>query len=327
MLTLKRRKGSPYFHITGTYLRVRVRETTKTTDRQVAEKALRAKLKEIEEGEFSGKTFADAIEAYIDNGGEDKYLARINEVLGKHALKAINQESIDKAAREAYNTFRRTPNGRDYKHKASTIKRQFYDPVASVLHYAHRLGWVSYVRVSKPKVTLPPPEWAEADYFEKIWEFCDQEVKTLTMFLCLTGCRISECLSLEWKNVDLINKKAFIPRTKTKAYRTVHLPDKLVENLKSIKSVKSAKYVFSLNYDNLRWRLKKASKAAGVPYMASHKIGSHTFATWMRRYAGLDARGLKDTGRWASIQTTERYTHTDVSESSRKSDALADILK
>lgn len=341
MLTVRKRKGSPYYQISGTYLGVRVRQTTGTTSFQEAKK-LRAKLeRDLEQSNHGEKTFADAIEAYIDNGGEDKYLARINEVLGDVPLAEVRQQAIDEAARKAYGSYKKTAKGKTYTHKPSTIKRQFYDPVAAVLHYAHDLEWIPYIRVNKPQVTLPPPEWAEPEYFEKLFKHCDKEVKALTMFLCLTGCRISECLDLEWKNVDLKNKKAFIPKTKTKAYRTVHLPAELVKALKSLKPNSRKRpetellaiagrqdlTVFSLDYWGLRWRLKKASKAAKIPYMSTHKIGSHTFATWMRRYMKLDARGLKDTGRWASIQMAERYTHTDVSESSRKSEGLGALLK
>ena len=40
----------------------------------------------------------------------------------------------------------------------------------------------------------------------------------------------------------------------------------------------------------------------------------HTYGTWMRRYAGLDVRGLVGTGRWDSMQSAERYAHVVASE-------------
>lgn len=324
MLTVRKRKGSPYYQISGTHCGERVRQTSGTINFAAAKKIRSQLERQIEENSYSDKTFADAIEAYIENGGEDKYLGRINEVLGKTPLKEVNQQSIDEGARKAYGSYKKTDKGKSYKHKTSTIKRQWYDPVAAVLHYVHSLDWIPYRRINKPKVILPAPEWAEPEYFKKLWEACDAEVKALSMFLCFTGCRISECLNLKWDNVDLKNKKAFIPKTKTSAYRTVHLPGPLV---KLLKSLKTKDRVFSLNYDGLRWRLKKACIAAKIPYKSSHKIGSHTFATWMRRYTGMDSRGLKDTGRWASTQMTERYTHTDVSESSKKSEAFTGLFK
>lgn len=324
MLTVRKRKGSPYYQISGTHCGVRVRETTGTSSFEAAKKIRSKREREIEESQYGDKTFADAIEVYIENGGEDKYLARINEILGRDRLKDVNQERIDQAAKEVYGSYTRQENGKVYKHKTSTIKRQFHDPVAATLHHVADLGWIPYKRVKKPKIAPTPPEWADPEYFDKLWKSCSKEMKALTMFLCLTGCRIQECLDLDWKNIDLKAKKAFIPKTKTKAYRTVNLPPKLIASLKAIQT---QGLVFDLTYDDVRRMLKQACRAAKIPYMSTHKIGSHTYATWMRRYAGADARDLMDTGRWASSQMVERYTHTDISEASKKSDILARLFK
>jgi hypothetical protein len=43
----------------------------------------------------------------------------------------------------------------------------------------------------------------------------------------------------------------------------------------------------------------------------------HTWATWMRRYGGLDTRGLVGTGRWKSEKAAERYNHVVVTEETR----------
>src|SRR4029077_13308787 len=40
----------------------------------------------------------------------------------------------------------------------------------------------------------------------------------------------------------------------------------------------------------------------------------HTYGTWMRRYGGLDVRGLVGTGRWDSMQSAERYAHVVANE-------------
>jgi hypothetical protein len=48
----------------------------------------------------------------------------------------------------------------------------------------------------------------------------------------------------------------------------------------------------------------------------------HTWATWMRRYGGLDDKGLVATGRWKDIASASRYSHTVVSEESKRADRL-----
>jgi integrase len=330
MLKISKRPGSPHWQITGTLRGIRVRETTGTADKEEAQRYCLRRQREILAGtaEAKRRTVADAIEAYIDNGGEDRYFLKIIDVMGDMPLDEITQEVIDRCSREAYGKYKRGKKGKTYCHKPSTIKRQFYDPLASAMHYAAEIGWTPYQRIKKKKVVMPPPVWAEPEWFSGLWKSCDDSLKALTMFLSLTGCRISECLSLDWKHVDLDRKTAFIYMKKTKTYRTVRLPGALMACLESIKGRGEGR-VFSAykNYDQFRDALEKACKAAGVPYMSSHKIGSHTFATWMRRYAGMDSRGLVDTGRWKSQQMAERYTHTDVSEESMKADILGKLFE
>lgn len=328
MLKVTKRKGTPYYQITGTCGGQRIRETTGTTEKADAERLRVKRENEILNRAIGGRSFADAVEAYVENGGEQRYLSVILEHMADMALDKIGQDEIDRIARTAYGHFKKTPQGKTYKHKPSTIKRQFYDPVAAVLHYAADLGWIPYRRVKKPKVTLPAPEWAEVEWFQNLWAVCGKDLKALTMFLCLTGCRIQECLDLEWKEVDLKAHSAFIRKTKTKAYRTVRLPPELMASLRAIKSQGGTRVFGAYNdQDAFRRALRKACAEAGIPYMSSHKIGSHTFATWLRRYAGMDARGLRDTGRWASVQMAERYTHTDVSAESMKADILGKLFK
>lgn len=331
MLKVTQREGSPYLQITGTFRGQRIRQSTGTADEETAQKIRIQIERDIIYGTIDnpdGKTVADAIEAYIDNGGEERYLEKINEVMGKFPLASVNQEVIDKCAREAYAGYKRTPEGKTYQHKKSTIKRQFYDPVAAVLHYAAQIDWVAYRRIKKPKITLPPPQWAEPEWFAKLWKSCDKHLKATTMFLAFTGSRINECLAMDWKFIDLKRKTAFIYLKKTKGYRTVHLPDALVASLKAIRESKKEGQVFPYkDYHAFHWRLKLACKAAKIPFKSSHKIGSHTFATWLRRYTGMDGRGLVDTGRWKSQQMAERYTHTDVSAESKKVDAFGKLFK
>lgn len=48
----------------------------------------------------------------------------------------------------------------------------------------------------------------------------------------------------------------------------------------------------------------------------------HTYATWLRRYAGADAKALVGTGAWESEKSASRYAHTVIAEDARLSDQL-----
>jgi integrase len=48
----------------------------------------------------------------------------------------------------------------------------------------------------------------------------------------------------------------------------------------------------------------------------------HTWATWMRRYGGLDTSGLLETGAWRDRSSAARYEHLDATEEAQKADLL-----
>ncbi|UYO38428.1 site-specific integrase [Rhodopseudomonas palustris] len=48
----------------------------------------------------------------------------------------------------------------------------------------------------------------------------------------------------------------------------------------------------------------------------------HTWATWMRRYAGTDLQGLVATGRWRAPRSAARYAHVAAREEWSRVDRL-----
>lgn len=68
--------------------------------------------------------------------------------------------------------------------------------------------------------------------------------------------------------------------------------------------------------------LRTACKNAGLPYLSPHKLGRHTYATWLRRYAGRDLRGLMEDGGWKSVNSVLRYMHVVPGETATAVDKL-----
>jgi integrase len=64
---------------------------------------------------------------------------------------------------------------------------------------------------------------------------------------------------------------------------------------------------------------------AGVEYLPPHQQRRHTFATWLRTYAGLDLIGLKEAGGWESLSSVERYAHVVPNESAKAVDRLPPV--
>lgn len=308
-----------YWYVRGTVAGRTVYETTKATRKSAAEEYRRQLEAGLiaEERDKGKKTFADAVEAYIRKGGEERFTEKLKDRLGPFPLDDLGQEVIDRTARDLYPAV-----------KTSSLKRFAYDPFCAVMNYAASLGWTPYRKIKKPKAVRPSPKWATPEWFERFWPACSPQLLALTTFLAYTGCRVTEALSLTWDRVDLENASAYIPDTKTKTPRTVHLPPIVMERLQAIRG--ESKVFPWGKKDAVNQAIRRAVNRANkgkeeddqIEYLSSHKLGSHTYATWMRKYAGLDQRGLVGTGRWKSLQSTMVYTHTIQSEDARKADNL-----
>ena len=240
-------------------------------------------------------------------------------------LSEITQTVIDTKAREVYPT-----------QSNASVKRWWYDPIGAIMNHAYSLDWCSYRRFKKPKITRKPPEWAEREWFEAFWPECNENLLVITTLLPYTGMRITEALELEWSRVSLEERWAYIPKTKNREPRTVSLPPIVCDALKSIQKDRGRVFPWNdhraVNTAIRRTvaRVNRKREDDGLPpikYMSTHKLGSHTWGTWMMRYANMNPRTLVGTGRWKDMRSTMVYTHTTVKEESKKSDLLPEIKK
>lgn len=310
-LKITRRKGSEYWYVRGTVKGEEIFESTRTTDKVIADRYRLQRENELNiEREPDRKTFTEACIAYVRKGGEKTFIEKLDETLGDYYLDEIDQNILDIKSREAYPT-----------QSNSTVRRCFYDPFTAIRNHASKLDWISHKVFSKPKVKRPPPEWVEIDWLETLWEHCHPKLKALTTYLPYTGCRISECINLTWERVNLEEAWAYIPKTKNGEPRTVHLPEIVIKRLRDIEQESGVVFGYTHRHSAVN-AVRRACKRAGIEYKRPHAIGSHTYATWMRRYNGMDAVGLVATGRWKDPRSTYIYAHAKTSDEARKADNL-----
>ena len=88
-------KRSPYWIIRGTVKGQPIFESSGTIDRREAEEFRRKReaslYEQIALGRLRPTTFADAVVAYINSGGEKKYLLKLLEYFGEMPLAEIRQ--------------------------------------------------------------------------------------------------------------------------------------------------------------------------------------------------------------------------------------------
>jgi len=310
---------SPFFTIRGTHRGVYVERSTGTADRREAQRILRECEHDIDGGRLRrtvGPTFASAMIGYLDAGGEARFLSPLLEHFGETALADINQQAIDAAAVTLYPTVTN-----------ATRNRQVYTPMQAILRHA---GVTIALRRPKGAQGRVRTDWLWPDQAWRLLDACDAvhaEFGLFCRFLLYTGCRRSEPEGLSCDDVVLTEAYARLADTKTAEPRGIHLPPPLVAALANHPAGldrPGAPLFPGLGTPQTSYsRLYRARAAAGADlgWVTFHTL-RHTWATWMRRYGGLDTRGLVGTGAWRDHKSAARYSHVVVAEEARRADLL-----
>jgi integrase len=308
------------YRVRGTYRGFYIDRTTGTADKAKARAELRRIREEIERGAArlqGGPTFASAAIAYLDAGGEDRFVAALNDWFGDKPLAEIDQEAIDAAAVGIY------PNA-----SAATRNRQVYSPLSAILK---RAGVKTIFKRPVGARGAGRLTWLKPEEAGKLIDAATENhprFGALCTFLLYTGCRLSEALNLPPADLHLSESFAYIRQTKNGDPRPVHLPPVVVAALANL-DLKGPK-VFGLSKAGRLYDLLHAAyEGAGLaePERVAFHIFRHTYGAWMRRYAGMDTAGLVATGAWKSRQAAAVYEHADVTEEARKADLLPILAK
>lgn len=307
------------YRVRGTHRKVYVDRTTGTAEKRLAKRYLDKIEREIERGEFSAAaplTFAAAVLAYLNAGGEDRFLKPIVDHFGPgKAIAEIDQAAIDACAVALKPAA--TP---------ATRNRQVYTPIVAVLRHA---GVERVVRRPKGAQGARRLRWLWPEEAARLIEAAgkvDREFGLFLTVLLYTGMRLSDALGLRCSSVRLSESFAFLPTTKNEEPRPVHLPPPAVAALASLPRglARADATVFRFRKNGHLYNLMKATKkraGADLSWVTFHSL-CHTWATWMRRYGGLDTTGLVATGRWKDRKSAAIYEHAVVSEEARKADSL-----
>jgi len=327
------RHGSPYFYIRGSVRGISVDESTGTSERAAAEdiRILREAelLKRSIHGDSATRTFAEAALSYMEAGGEREHLAPLLKHFAKKKLAQIAQQEIDDAAAKLKPGL-----------SPATLNRQIYTPMAAVLHHAARKGWCSKPVIARPSQPEGRVRWITHAEAEVLIEAAPENgLRPLVIFLLCTGTRITEALSLDWRDVDLgrrhvsiLNEGSGGAGTKNGESRGVPLHTRATVALANLPH-RTGK-VFRPHYGSVRangtlrpigdpyksrdgkgggqvknaWA--KMIKRAGLTNFTPHDC-RHTWATW-HYAANRDIAALMELGGWSDVESVMRYTHVNV---------------
>jgi integrase len=301
----ERPKGSGNLHIRGTVQGLWYEGSARTRKRSEAE-AIRAKIEAelYQRAIFGAKavaTFAEAAAMFMKAGGGREHMTGAILELGTMRLADINQATLDDWAQRREGL------------KPATVVRQIYAPVSAVINYAHTQGLCDPIRFRKPKldnartVFLTPQEaeaWLEAlpDYLARIM-----------IFYLATGCRASEGLNLQWRDVSPANERVQLYETKGGYPRSFDLPQRARAALGPRGHDEA--YVLTNShgepwhgYDALNLMYKRTRERHPELRAISNHLLRHTWATWAY-CCTRDLTYLQQAGGWRSLNLLGRYAH------------------
>lgn len=304
---------TPYYHIRGTYLGQYVERSTRTERRAVAQRILAEIQRQIERGALAapGPSFAAAALAYMRQGGERRPLRKLLYYFGEAPLAEIDQAAVEAAAEALFPAA-----------APATRNREVFTPVSAVLKHA---GFDFRLRRPKGSRGRQIDAWLWPEDAARLFAAAtklDREFGILLVLLCYTGLRLSEALKLTCDDVRPGENFARVMQGKTGVPRGVYLPACVVEALGEHPRglERGGERLFRFAKSGHLYKLLRAAAARArveLPARAAFHLFRHTFATWMRRYAGRDVQGLVATGAWRSEQSAARYAHVVPSEDAR----------
>ena len=141
----------------------------------------------------------------------------------------------------------------------------------------------------------------------------NRQLPAIVGLLLLTGARVSEILSAEWKNVDLERQSLLIPMSKTGKARRIPLSKMAIDVIGQIKRKEGARYLFPsrTNPDghltSIKHAWQTARRNAKLGDLRVHDL-RHSAASFMIN-SGIDLFAVGRVLGHANHASTMRYSH------------------
>jgi len=234
---------------------------------------------------------------------KDKEILRwLHPYLGALKLSAINRELISRIGEaKALESSKATAN-------------RYLALVRAILRRARdEWEWVDWI----PKVRLYPQSqrrvrWITREQAETLIAFLPPHQAAMARFALATGLRQRNVCLMEWCQVDMERKTAWVHADQAKARKPIAVPlnaeamavlnDQLGQDPKYVFTYQG-KPVWQVNTKS--WR--RAVQRAGLEDFRWHDL-RHTWASWHVQ-AGTPTSVLQEMGAWSTSEMVRRYAH------------------
>src|ERR1700681_1944981 len=178
-LKLTRRHGSPNWYLRGSVRSVAVDESTGVANRKIAE-TIRAKrewelIQRSIHGTKATATFLEAAVAYMESGGERRYLQRLIDYFGNQPLAEIDQTAIERARKVLCPTV-----------SAATANRQIFTPASAILKHAAARGLCEWRQIQRPRQPKARVRWITPAEADRLIVACSDHLRPLVIGMLYT---------------------------------------------------------------------------------------------------------------------------------------------
>jgi len=184
--------------------------------------------------------------------------------------------------------------------------------ITAILNRARRKGHIETIpQIGRKKVPVPRIRWLTKAEWQRLYIQLPAHLKPLAWFSVATGLRQHNATHLEWSQVDMKRKVAWIHADQAKAGKPIGIPlsDDAMNVLQNQIGAHDT-WIFPYKgkpLGEIKGAWKKALKRAGVDNFRWHDL-RHTWATWHVQ-AGTPLEVLQKLGGWASYSMVLRYAH------------------
>lgn len=347
----------------------RIKESLGTEDKREAQELHDRKKSELWRvsrlDDFPDVTFEEACLRWLEEKSEKKSLDSdkvrmgfwllhfegvklkdINEAKIYSAIsKMTNRKFAQNYSSQSKSLAKRGKEVPTYQNKpvSSATKARCLALIKSILRAAERdWKWLEKAPIIRlPQVRNKRVRWLEPHEANRLIDECPEPLKSVVKFALATGLRRSNIINLEWSQIDMQRKVAWVNPEDSKSGRAigVALNDTACKVLRG-QIGKHHKWVFvhteaanrsdgtmtpavrQLRVDsNTAW--KAALKRAGISNFRFHDL-RHTWASWLIQ-SGVPLSVLQEMGGWESIEMVRRYAHlapNHLTEHAKQIDAI-----
>lgn len=183
--------------------------------------------------------------------------------------------------------------------------------VRAALNIAQRKGWIEIAPQFKRRPEpLPPTNHLRAEEWARLRAELPPHLRDMAEFAVATGLRWSNVALLEWIDVSLENRLAWVAAGDAKGRKAIPVPlsDPALALLRRLP--RDGPWVFTykgLPIESPKTAWRKAVARAGLPGLRFHDL-RHTWASWHAE-AGTPLDVLQRLGGWSSQEMVQRYAH------------------